>query len=442
MLASYQLLSRFVDLSGIAPEEIADKLTFAGLEVEAVKPLSGAKGLVIGKILKAEKHPDSDHLHVLQVDEGEKYGVCQIVCGAPNARENLKVIVARPGAVLSETVTIGKSKIRGVDSEGMCCSLSELGIDKLFLSEKQISGIEELDENAPVGEENVLDYLGLNDTVFDINVLANRSDVQAVYSLAKELSALFSRPLKIPQPLRYQEKKTAFTCSSATRACPQFSIKAVRNVKTKASPVWLKNALMAQGIRSINNIVDIGNYVMVLTGQPLHMYDSDKLRSTHFEVRDDLSEDVVCLDGKTYTLLPGDLVVTNGGEPVCIAGTMGLLSVAVDENTKNIAVESANFKGSSVRRTSTRIGLSSESSAHFVKGINPKQDEFVLNLTAQLLVELADAEIVEETSRYAAIEEKPVRISCSVTYINRRLGTDFDYAFIASILEKLQIRIE
>ncbi len=442
MLASYQLLSRFVDLSGIAPEEIADKLTFAGLEVEAVKPLSGAKGLVIGKILKAEKHPDSDHLHVLQVDEGEKYGVCQIVCGAPNARENLKVIVARPGAVLSETVKIGKSKIRGVDSEGMCCSLSELGIDKLFLSEKQISGIEELDENAPVGEENVLDYLGLNDTVFDINVLANRSDVQAVYSLAKELSALFSRPLKIPQPLRYQEKKTAFTCSSATRACPQFSIKAVRNVKTKASPVWLKNALMAQGIRSINNIVDIGNYVMVLTGQPLHMYDSDKLRSTHFEVRDDLSEDVVCLDGKTYTLLPGDLVVTNGGEPVCIAGTMGLLSVAVDENTKNIAVESANFKGSSVRRTSTRIGLSSESSAHFVKGINPKQDEFVLNLTAQLLVELADAEIVEETSRYAAIEEKPVRISCSVTYINRRLGTDFDYAFIASILEKLQIRIE
>ncbi len=441
MLASYQLLSRFVDLSGITPEEIAEKLTFAGLEVEAVKPLSRATGLVVGKILQVEKHPDSDHLHVLQVDEGEKYGVCQIVCGAPNVRKNLKVIVARPGAVLSETVAIGKSKIRGVESEGMCCSLAELGIDKLFLSEKQISGIEELDDGAPIGSEDVLGYLGLNDTVFDINVLANRSDVQAIYSLAKELSALFSRPLKIPQPTRFEEKKTSFTCSSATKDCPQFSIKVVRNVKTKASPSWLKNFLMAQGIRSINNIVDIGNYVMVLTGQPLHMYDLDKLKSSHFEVRDDLAREVVCLDEKTYSLLPGDLVVTNGGEPVCIAGTMGLLSVAVDENTKNIAIESANFKGSSVRRTSTRIGLTSESSAHFVKGINPKQDEFVLNLTAQLLVELADGETVEETSRYSTIDPNPVRISCSVNYINHRLGTDFTYDFIASILEKLQIRI-
>ena len=199
MLASYKLLSKFVDLKDITPEEIENKLTFAGLEVEGVERLAYASNLVIGQILKVDNHPDSDHLHILQVDEGKKYGVEQIVCGAPNVKEGLKVIVARPGASLSKNnVKINKSTIRGVESNGMCCSLLELGVDKLFLTDAQINGIEELEEDAVVGNENVLEYLGLDDTIFDINVLANRSDVLALFSLAKELSALFERKLTLP----------------------------------------------------------------------------------------------------------------------------------------------------------------------------------------------------------------------------------------------------
>lgn len=442
MLASYKLLSKFVDLNGITPEEIDNKLTFAGLEVEGVSKLADANNLVIGQIVKVDDHPDSDHLHVLQVDEGPKYGVQQIVCGAPNVKVGLKVIVARPGAELKvHGITINKSTIRGVESNGMCCALNELGVDKLFLSEKQINGIEELPEDAVVGNEDVLEYLGLDDVIFDINVLANRSDALAIYSLAKELSALFDRELKIPEPTKYDEVPTNIVCGSESEDCPQFSIKVVRDVVTKESPKWLKSFLMAQGIRSINNIVDIGNYVMVLTGQPIHMYDLDKLKSSSFIVKDNVDADIVCLDDKTYHIMPGDLVVTNGGEPVCLAGVMGLEFVAVDENTKNIAIESANFKGSTVRKTSARIGLSSESSAHFLKGINPKQDQFVLDLSAQLLVELADAKIVEETSRYSTISEEPTKIECSASYINKRLGTNFTYELITSILNKLHIKI-
>ena len=440
MLASYKLLSKFVDLTGITPEEIEHKLTFAGLEVEGVERLAYASNLVIGQILKVENHPDSDHLHILQVDEGEKYGVEQIVCGAPNVRVGLKVIVARPGAVLSkDKFTISKSTIRGVESNGMCCALNELGVDKTFLREEQIKGIEELPTDAVVGNENVLEYLGLDDVIFDINVLANRSDILAIYSLAKELSALFDRKLNIPEPKKFSEVPSLITCSSATEDCPQFSIKVVKDVVTKESPLWLKNFLMAQGFRSINNIVDIGNYVMILTGQPIHMYDLDKLESNNFVVKNDFEGEVVCLDEKTYKIEKGDLVVTNNDKPVCLAGTMGLLEVAVDSNTKNIAIESANFKGSTVRRTSTRTGLSSDSSAHFLKGINPKQDRFVLDLTTELLVELADAKVVEETVRYSVINEEPTKIECSVSYINKRLGTDFDYDYITTILNRLFI---
>ncbi len=196
---------------------------------------------------------------------------------------------------------------------------------------------------------------------------------------------------------------------------------------------------MSQGIRSINNIVDIGNYVMVLTGQPLHMYDLDKVASKSFVVKNDFEGKVVALDEKEYELKCGDLVVTTGDKVGCIAGVMGVNEVAVDASTKNIAIEAANFKSSTVRRTSVRLGLSSDSSAHFIKGINPHQDVEVLALCAQLLVELADAKIVEETTRYSVISDEKTKIECSVDYINKRLGTKFDKELIFDVLNKLQI---
>ena len=399
MRASLNLIKNYVDLDGLSVQEIVDKLTFSGLEVEEVSKVADATNLVIGQIVSCENHPDSDHLHVLKVDLGSKYGIKQIVCGAPNARTGLKVIVARVGAELKKAkVTINSGIIRGVTSEGMCCALYELGVDKNFLNEKQVSGIEELDENAPVGEENVLEYLGLDDYILDINVLANRSDCLAIYSLAKELGALFDRKVNIPEYHFDNELNSNIKVSSLTSDCPQFSVKEINDITVKESPKWLKSFLINSGIRSINNIVDIGNYVMLLTGQPLHMYDKDKLTSDEFIVRNDVECDFTALDDKTYQIKNGDLCVTVDNKVCCLGGIMGSKNCQVDENTKNVIVESANFLGSTIRRTSVRIGLSSESSAHFVKGIDPYQDEDVLSLAANLLVELADAKIIYKTN--------------------------------------------
>ncbi len=443
MRASLNLLKQYVDLTNISPEEIARKLTFSGLEVESLSAQCDATGLVIGQILECENHPSSDHLHILKVDLGPKYGIKQIVCGAPNARVGLKVIVARVGAELkSIPLKIVKSTIRGVESEGMCCALFELGVDKSYLSQAQIDGIEELPDNAIVGDENVLSFLNLDDYIFDINVLANRSDCLAIFSLAKELGTLFNRQVNIPNPHILNEFDTPIKVHSLTNNCPQFSIKLVKDIKVKESPSWLKNFLRSQGIRSINNVVDIGNFIMILTGQPLHMYDMDKLATNEFIVKDDYVGDFIALDDKKYSLKNNDLVIFNGDNIGCLAGIMGAKACAIDENSHNIAIESANFNGASVRRTSVRIGLSSDSSAHFIKGINPYQDEFVLALTAQMLIDLADAKVIYKTSRYSTINYNIPGINYSCSYINNRLGTNFSATKINEILKSLNIRVE
>ena len=442
MKASVKLLRRFVDLEGISTSEIVDKLTFAGLEVEDVYSLAQANNLVIGQILECEAHPSSDHLHILQVDLGPKYGVTQIVCGAPNARVGLKVIVARVGAELKSIgITIQKGVIRGVESNGMCCALTELGVNKMFLNQHQIDGIEELPEDAEVGNENVLEYLGLDDEVIDINVLANRSDCLSVFSLSKEVGALLNRKVKLIDEANFNELPSDIKVKSSTKACSQFSIKLVEGCVTRPSPKWLSAYLMAHGIRSINNIVDIGNYVMILTGQPLHMYDYDKLTSNEFDVRDDYECEFVALDEKTYNVTKGDIVITNNGKIGCLGGVMGALECAVDASTSRIAIESANFNGAQVRRTTVKTGLSSDSSARFIKGINPKQDRYVLNLTASLLVELADAKVVYETVRYSENDGDVAPIECKYSYINKRLGTKFSKEEINNVLTSLGIEI-
>lgn len=443
MRASLNLIKKYVDLSNISVDEIVDKLTFSGLEVEDVTKVAAASNLVIGKILTCEEHPDSDHLHILQVDLGEKYGVKQIVCGAPNARVGLKVIVAMVGAELPRhNIVISKGVIRGVESEGMCCSLSELGVDKSLLSQKQLEGIEELSEDAPVGEENVLEYLLLDDYILDINVLANRSDCLAIYSLAKELGALFDRTVTIPSYSFDNELDSPLLVSSETEHCKQFSLKLVENIKVKQSPKWLSSYLMSHGIRSINNIVDIGNFVMILTGQPIHMYDMDKLSSKEFIVKDNLKCDFVALDDNTYQIDNGDICITNDNQIGCLGGVMGAKFCEVDENTINVAVESANFDPATIRRTTVRTGLSSDSSAHFIKGIDPSQDQDVLALAAQLLIELADAKKIYKTSRYSVLNNEETRIDCSYSYINKRLGYEFRKEEIDDVLVRLGIKLE
>lgn len=435
MKVSYKFLSQYVDLTGISPEEVANKLTFAGAEVEEITHLASGTNLVIGKIISCVAHPDSDHLHILQVDEGSKHGIHQIVCGAPNAREGLKVIVARNGAKLPE-VEIKASRIRGVESDGMCCSLLELGVERKYLSDNQVNGIEELPVDAPVGEEDVLGYLGLDDVILELSILPNRPDLYSLYNVAKEVACLFEKQVK---PLEFKEiptDKTELKVGSESSKCKAFSGRIVRDVVTKSSPKWLSNLLTASGIRSINNIVDIGNYVMLVTGQPLNMYDLDKLSDASLIVKDDLDTTFFAMDGNSYKIEKGDLCVTNNNQIMCLAGIMTADACRVDENTKNIVVEAAYFDYASIRRTSNRIGLSSDSSLRFAKGINPHIEEEVQRFTSSLLVELAEAKTIEETSLFDELKHENIIINLNKDYVNNRLGTTFDVELIKKTLER------
>lgn len=440
MIVSYKSLQQFVDLDGLTPEEVAQKLTFAGIEVESITHLGSGTNLVIGHILECEPHPDSDHLHVLKVDLGARYGVKQIVCGAHNARKGLKVIVAREGAVLPGG-KIGHSTIRGVESEGMCCSLLELGVENKYLNEKQTSGIEELDESAPVGEERVLEYLGLDDTRLDLNVLANRPDLLSLINVAREVGAIFNRPIKEMYVEILQDYETDFKVGSRTSKCSQFSVKEIKDIKIKDSPKWMKQALMSMGVRSINNIVDIGNYVMLLTGQPLHMYDLDKLPERSLFAEDDLERPFIALDEKEYQLQKGDICICSHHEPMCLGGIMGSLACAVDENSHNIVIEAASFDGASIRHTSNRLGLASESSMRFVKGTNHFQSEQVIDLAAYLIKTLCDGQHFSQTKVYQSEKYEEIVIKSSTERINGRLGTTFSNDDIKQTLERLYFRV-
>jgi len=435
MKVSLNWLNQLVKVDDLDPKEIANKLTFAGVEVEDIFTMAKASNLVIGHILSCEKHPDSDHLHVLQVDEGKKYGVHQIVCGAPNARKDLKVIVAREGAVLP-LVTIQKSEIRGVVSDGMCCALYELGVDKKFLSEKQCAGIEELPDDAVIGNEDVLGYLGLNDTILDLSLLANRSDLNAMENVALEVGTLFSREVHLPEIKSLPREKSDFVVSSLTPKCPMFLAATASNLVTRPSPIWLQRILTSEGVRSINNIVDIGNYVMLLTGQPLNMYDLDKLPKKELVVKEDVAGDFLAMDEKHYALQKGDLIVTSAGEGMCLAGIMTSKACAVDEKTKNVVVEAALFQGAAIRHTSNRLGLVSESSSRFVKGLNPDQAERVIALTLMLLHDLASASSVSSTVTYDTLSHEKKMIKTSLGYINARLGTQFTLAEVKAVLSR------
>ncbi|MDD4154274.1 MAG: phenylalanine--tRNA ligase subunit beta [Bacilli bacterium] len=425
MKVSLNWIKKYIDLSDIDPQELADRLTFAGVEVEGVERLSSATNLVIGEVIECLPHPDSDHLSLTKVNTGEKYGVLQIICGAPNVRKGQKVIVARDGAMLPGG-KISKGVIRGYESQGMICSLLELGVDSKFLSEEQIAGIESLNDDAVVGDENVLAYLGLDDVILDLKLLANRSDLYSVINMAREISTLYEREVKYKPTLLPKGNKSSFVINSLTTNCPQFSGRVIKNIKVAPSPKWLKIALQSMGVRSINNIVDIGNYIMLLTGQPLHMYDLDRLLKPELIIKDDYVGTFTALDEKEYAIVKGDIVITSGGQVMCLGGVMGSLASAVDEKTKNIVVEVANFAFDAIRRTSTRLGLSSDSSNRFVKGINPHQFLEVMDLATEMISTLCGAEDIEETVTFDRREKKEVsKISTSVSYINNRLGTKF-----------------
>lgn len=436
MVFSFNLLSKLVDLDSISVEQLVNRLTFSGFEVEGVSKVGEATNLVVGKVLECEPHPDSDHLHVLKVDIGQE-DVLDIVCGAKNVAKDQKVIIAKVGASLPRINTvIKKGEIRGKVSNGMCCSLVELGVDKNYLDEENANGICVLDDSFNVGDTDILERLGLDDYSLDINVLPNRPDCLSHLGLAREISSLLNRKLIELPKFDFEKKISEYKVNSSSSKCKLFNFVELNVNHNQKSPNELVSYLRTCGIRSISLIVDLGNLSMLLTGQPLHMYDLDKVNGKVLDVRDDINCKVIALDEKEYQIQENDLVVTSKDKDVlCIAGINGTSKVKVDENTTHIGIEAAVFYYANIRHTSNRLGLASSSSNLFIKGVNPYLSDYNLNATMYLFNKyLPDFEYLGY-SKFSDVEPLQGGFKFSLAKLNSHLGSHFDLQQVKKILD-------
>ena len=440
MLLSRKFVSDYIDLpKDLSIEQIANDMTNVGNEYDSASPLINCTNLTVGKVLECTNHPDSDHLHVCKVDIGTE--IINIVCGAPNVRTGLKVIVALPGAKLPGG-EIKKGVIRGVESNGMLCSIKELGLDNKFLEPKDIEGIHELPEDTEVGADPIK-ALELDDEVIDFELTSNRGDLLSILGMAYELGAIYKKEVKSID-LSYQENneniKDEFNIDIKTPDCTLFLAKKVKNVTIKESPKFIKNRLIASGIRPINNVVDISNYVMLETGQPLHYYDANRLGDTLIVRNAHNEEKIVTLDNQERTLSESDIVIANNDGPVGLAGVMGGLSTEVETDTKDIIIEAAIFDSIKIRKTSKKI-LRSESSNRFEKGLDPKRTYIAIERSCALLEKYADATIVggmlvhDETDK----TEKTINITCEK--INKVLGIEVPKEEVISIFKSLDFEV-
>ncbi len=420
-MISLEWVKDYIDISDQDLEELAVKITQSGINVEKVIT-NHINNLVIGEVLECVAHPDSDHLHVCKVNVGNTTE--QIVCGAPNVREGLKVIVALPGAVLPGDFEIKKSKIRGVESNGMLCALYELGLEEKN-DETYAKGIEELGADAPVGEDP-LKYLGLDDTLYELDIHKHRNnDCYYHIGFAYEIGAILNRPVTLPD-LSFKEDQNNvenyFTLDVETEKCPFYLAKMVKNVKIGESPEFIKKRLLAAGMRPINNVVDISNYVMLEFGQPLHFFDKNRL-GNHILVRDAKDkEEVITLDGKRRILSSNDIVITDGKKPVCIAGVMGGENTEVEQDTTDILIEAAIFDPVSIRYTAANLDLRSEASTRYGKGLSYEYTEMALKRACHLLEKYADATILSGCIRHDVIDKTPKVVEFVPEDVNKLLG--------------------
>lgn len=441
MKLSKKWLEQYMDVEGLSMEDVAEAVTAAGFEVEEIIPMANATGLTIGHVLTCKDHPDSDHLHVTTVDCGD--AIRQIVCGAPNVAAGQNVIVALPGAKLPGG-EIKNGKIRGEISDGMICSLAELGVDKHSLSEAQLAGIEVLPEDAPVGETDVLGYLGLDDTVLDISLTPNRADCQAVWNMAAETAAILKKEAHFPEcegaANAGSENVGTLQIRSETDNCPHFLGKVIGSVTIKESPKWMKELLRASGVHSINNVVDISNIVMLETGQPMHFYDLAAIPAKEITVKDGITADYTALDGVTYKLQPEDLVITSEGKPIGIAGVMGGDDSKIEDTTTGLIIECASFDRVSIRNTARRLSLNTEASVRYQKGIEPLAAKKALDRAVELLIRYADATDIEATVEWGSDNFEERTITCTREQINNRLGTDFTLDEIMDVFTRLELK--
>ena len=436
MKLSTNFLKDYVDID-VDVNTLAEDMTRVGNEYDFAGHLIEATNLVIGEIKECEEHPDSDHLHVCQVDVGKE--VLQIVCGAPNARKGIKVIVALPGAELPGDVTIKRGSIRGVESNGMMCSLAELGLEAKFLTQADKEGICELAETATIGGDPIK-FLKMDDGVIDFELTANRGDLLSILGMAYEVGAIYDKPVKTID-LSHNESgyniTHSFKVDIQTNNCSLFLAKKVENVTIKESPTFIKNRLIASGIRPINNVVDISNYVMLEVGQPLHFYDADKLGNKLIVRMAENGEKLTTLDEIERTLDENDIVIATEQGPIGLAGVMGGLTTEVENYTKNIIIESAIFDGVKVRKTSKKI-VRSEASNRFEKGLDPNRTYMAVERACHLLEKYADATIISGICVYDTTEKQDKEVFVTVDNINDVLGTNLTEDDVIDVFKRLK----
>ncbi|MBB3907111.1 phenylalanine--tRNA ligase subunit beta [Anoxybacteroides rupiense] len=442
MFVSYKWLQEYVDLTGVTAKELADRITKSGIEVESVEVLNkGAKGVVIGHVVERDQHPNADKLSKCLVDVGEGEPV-QIICGAPNVAKGQKVAVAKVGAVLPGNFKIKRAKLRGEESNGMICSLQELGIEPKLVPKEYADGIFVFPSDAPVGAD-ALELLHLDDEVLELGLTPNRADCLSMIGVAYEVAAILGRSVKLPERGVHENHEDVHHYISvrvdAQEDNPLYAGRIVKNVKIGPSPLWMQARLMAAGIRPHNNVVDITNYILLEYGQPLHAFDYDRLGSKEIVVRRaKAGETMVTLDDVKRTLTDDHLVITNGSEPVALAGVMGGANSEVQNNTKTVFIESAYFTSPIIRQAVKDHGLRSEASTRFEKGIDPARTKEALDRAAALMAEYAGGEVVGGVVEANTWQPKEVTVTITLDRINQVLGTAITKEEVAHILTNLQ----
>ncbi len=444
MRVSLKWLREFVDLE-ISPEELSEQLTLAGLAVEGIHyPGKDIQRVYTGRVVKIEPHPNADKLVICWASLGEGEPV-QIITGAPNVEAGQVVAVAVEGARLAGGLTIKKAKLRGVESRGMLCSWQELGFDPKFIPADQVHGIMVLPPDVPVGVD-VKPLLGLDDVILELEVTPNRGDCLSMLGVAREVAALFNKPLAFPLPRVAETGKNA---ADLTRVdilepalCPRYVARLFTNVKVAPSPLWMQARLRAAGIRPISNVVDITNYVMIELGQPLHAFDWDTLEEGRIVVRRAREkETLISLDGVTRELSADMLVIADARRPVAIAGIMGGLETEVTGKTVNVLLESACFHPVSIRRTARALGLRSESAVRFEKGIDLEGCLAAADRAAQLLQQIGAGDVIAGAVDNYPVRKEVEKILLRPARVNYILGTRLTRNEISAALTRLHFEV-
>lgn len=440
-MISLNWVKDYIDIENENLHDLAVKITKAGVNVEKVID-SRIEHLVIGEVLECVDHPDSDHLHVCQVNIGDK--TTQIVCGAHNVKAGIKVLVALPGCILPGDFEIKAGKIRGEESNGMICALFELGVEEKT-EENYAKGIEVLETDLEPGTDaNIL--LGTDDTLYELDVHKHRNnDCYYHIGFAYEIASILNKKVTLPEE-NYKEIKEDvnehITLKVDTEKCPYYTAKMVKDVEIKESPEFIKKRLTSAGMRPINNVVDISNYVMLEYGQPLHFFDFKKLGNNILVRQANEGEEIVTLDGQKRNLLTSDIVITDGDKPVCIAGVMGGENTDVDENTKDILIESAIFDSVAIRNTSARLDLRSEASIRYGKGLSYEYTDAAIRRACYLLEKYANATVLSGTVIHDKVDKTEKVVEFKTKEVSTLLGLELTDNDVETELNRLMFPYE